>query len=283
MPGWSFLAPSALLLGAFVGYPIVRSAWMSLHEWSYLNPRHRWLGLGNYRELLADDRFWNALRNTFVYTGVVVPTQLALSLVLAVALLRDLRANKILRSAFFFPVVSSLATMAIVWKFLLDPDIGLLSGWLQALGLPATNFLQSTTWALPAVMAVGVWKNVGFTMVILLAALQDVPEDQYEAATLDGADSWQRFRYVTVPGIRQALLFATVISVIASLQLFDQVYVMTDGGPLRHTETLVTYMYTAGFEQFRSGYASALAWVLFVLILAASAVQLRLFRYRDVD
>jgi ABC-type sugar transport system permease subunit len=278
-----FLAPSMVLLLVFVAYPILQSAWMSLHDWSYLQPAHQFIGLGNYRELWHDPRFWNALRNTLVFTGITVPAQIAFSLLLATALMRNSVTNKIVRSVFFFPVISSLAIMAIVWKFLLDPDIGLLGKIVTAAGGPSDGLLQSTTWALPTVIVVSIWKNVGFTMVILLAGMQDVPEALYEAAAVDGAGSVCRFRNVTLPALRQSLLFCAVISVIGSLQLFDQVYVMTNSGPLFHTETLVTYMYTQGFNQFRSGYAASIAWVLFALIMVVSAVQLRLFRYQDVD
>jgi ABC-type sugar transport system permease subunit len=278
-----FLLPSAALLLVFVVYPIVQSAWMSLHDWSFLQAHHTFIGFGNYRELWHDPRFWNALRNTLIFTGVTVPTQLLLSLGLATMLVRNSVTNKLVRSIYFFPVISSLATMAIVWKFLLDPNIGLLGKLITDLGGPSGGILQSTTWALPAVMLVSVWKNVGFTMVILLAGMQEIPEQLYEAAAVDGASGWQRFRRITVPGLRQSLLFCAVISVIGSLQLFDQVYVMTDSGPLFHTDTLVTYMYSQGFTEFRSGYAAAIAWVLFALIMIVSTVQLRLFRYRDVD
>lgn len=278
-----FLLPSTVLLLVFVVYPIGQSAWMSLHDWSYLQSSHRFIGFGNYRELWHDPRFWNALRNTLIFTGVTVPVQLLLSLGLATMLLRNTVTNKVVRSVFFFPVISSLATMAIVWKFLLDPDIGLLSKLITDLGGPPGGVLQSTTWALPTVMAVSVWKNVGFTMVILLAGMQDIPESLYEAAAVDGASGRSRLRHITLPGLRQSLLFCAVISVIGSLQLFDQVYVMTDSGPLFHTETLVTYMYAQGFTEFRSGYAASIAWVLFALIMIVSTVQLRLFRYRDVD
>jgi ABC-type sugar transport system permease subunit len=278
-----FLLPSLVILLVFVVYPIVQSAWMSLHDWSYLQAGHRFVGLDNYRELWHDPRFGNALRNTLIFTGITVPAQIALSLALATALMRNSVTNRIVRSVFFFPVISSLATMAIVWKFLLDPDIGLLGKLVTALGGPSGGVLQSTSWALPTVIVVSVWKNVGFIMVILLAGIQDVPEVLYEAAAVDGAGTARRFRHVTLPALRQSLLFCAVISVIGSLQLFDQVYVMTDSGPLFHTETLVTYMYAEGFNQFRSGYAAAIAWVLFALIMIVSAVQLRLFRYRDVD
>ncbi|MDQ6686318.1 MAG: sugar ABC transporter permease [Actinomycetota bacterium] len=256
---------------------------MSLHDWSFLSTHHKFIAFGNYEQLWRDSRFWNALRNTLIFSAVVVPVQVAIGLALAIALSHNNLINRLMRSIFFFPVIASLATMAIVWKFLLDPSIGIIPHLLSAVGLPHPNFLQNLTLALPTVIVVSIWKNVGFTMVILLAALQGVPKSIYEAGAIDGAGRWARFRYLTLPSLRHSLLFATVISVIASLQLFDQVYVMTGGGPLFHTETLVTYMYQQGFQNYRSGYAASIAWVLFILIMLASALQLRLFRYRDVD
>lgn len=278
-----FLLPSALIIIVFVLYPIVQSVWMSLHDWSMFQIVHPFVGLANYAELAGDPRFWNALLNTVVFTVATVPVQVIAGLLLAIALSRATWWAVFLRSVYFFPVISSFATMAIVWRFLLSADVGPTASWLRALGITPLDWLHSTTWALPAIIMVGLWKNIGFTMVILLAALQDVPESLNEAAVLDGATRWQRFTNVTIPSIRHALLFTSIIAVIASLQVFDQVYVMTRGGPLFHTETLVTYMYDQGFAQYRSGYAAAIAWVLFVLIMLVSIIQLRLFRYADVD
>lgn len=256
---------------------------MSLHDWSMFETVHPFVGLANYAELLDDPRFWNAFRNTAVFTLVTVPIQIAVALALAVRLSRSSRWTVVLRSVFFFPVISSFATMAIVWRFLLSADVGPTASWLRDIGITPLDALHSPAWALPAVILVGLWKNIGFTMVIFIAALQDVPESLTEAAVLDGAKAWGRFVHITLPSIRQALLFASVIAVIVSLQVFDQVYVMTRGGPLFHTETLVTYMYEQGFTEYRSGYAAAIAWVLFLLIMLISVFQLRLFRYSDVD
>jgi ABC-type sugar transport system permease subunit len=281
--GLLFLVPSAVIIAVFVLWPILQSLWMSLHDWSFFQKTHEFIGLGNYAELLGDPRFWNALGNTAVFTIVTVPVQIVLGLLLAVRLSRARWWSVFLRSVFFFPVISSFATMAIVWKFMLSPDVGPTASWLRDLGLAPIDPLHNPDLALPAIILVGLWKNIGFTMVILIAALQDVPEDLVEAAVLDGAGPWRRFVSVALPSIRQALLFASVIAVIASLQVFDQVYVMTGGGPLFRTETLVTYMYDQGFKEFRSGYAAALAWVLFLIIMAISMLQLRVFRYRDVD
>ncbi len=281
--GILFLLPSATILIVFVAYPIVQSAWMSLHNWSYLQSTQPWVGFQNYIALASDPQFWNALSNTAIFSAVTVPAQVIIGMLLAIRFARSSWITTFYRSLYFFPVISAFATMAIVWKFLLSPDIGPFSAWERALGIPTVDILQSTAFALPAVIVVGLWKNVGFTMVILIAALQEVPESLNEAAALDGAGTWARFRNVTLPAIRQPLLFATILAVIASLQVFDQVYVMTGGGPLFHTETLVTYIYELGFQQYRSGYAAAVSWVLFILIMLVSVVQLRIFRYRDVD
>ncbi|WP_426518900.1 carbohydrate ABC transporter permease [Diaminobutyricibacter sp. McL0618] len=281
--GWFFLAPSIILIGVFVIYPIIQSLWMSLHDWSFFQTQHPFVGLSNYVEMLGDPRFWNALGNTVVFTVVTVPAQIALGLLLAVRLRRTRGWTLFLRSVFFFPVISSFATMAIVWKFMLSADVGPTAAWLRAVGISPVDWLHNPDWALTAVIVVGLWKNVGFTMVILLAALQDVPESLVEAAVLDGAGPWRRFVSVALPSIRQALLFSSVIAVIGSLQVFDQVYVMTQGGPQFRSETLVTYIYEQGFTEFRSGYASAIAWGLFLIIMLVSVLQLRIFRYRDVD
>ena len=278
-----FLVPSGLILLVFVAYPIVQSFWMSLHNWSFFASAQQYIGFKNYETLWHDSRFWNDLRNTAIYTGVVVPLQVGLGLALAVALQRNTLINKFFRSVYFFPVISSLATMGIVWKFLLDPEIGVITHAMVSVGLPNVDFLQSTTWALPSVMLVGVWKSVGFSMVIFIAALQDVPESLLEAAVIDGAGPWVRFRRVVLPQLRPSLLFASLISTIASMQLFDSVYVMTGGGPIFHTETLVTYIYDAAFDYSEPGYAAALSWVLFALILLISLFQLRLFRYSEAN
>jgi multiple sugar transport system permease protein len=278
-----FLVPSGLILLVFVAYPIVQSFWMSLHNWSFFASAQQYIGFKNYETLWHDSRFWNDLRNTAIYTGAVVPLQDGLGLALAVALQRNTLINKFFRSVYFFPVISSLATMGIVWKFLLDPEIGVITHAMVSVGLPNVDFLQSTTWALPSVMFVGVWKSVGFSMVIFIAALQDVPESLLEAAVIDGAGPWVRFRRVVLPQLRPSLLFASLISTIASMQLFDSVYVMTGGGPIFHTETLVTYIYDAAFDYSEPGYAAALSWVLFALILLISLFQLRLFRYSEAN
>jgi ABC-type sugar transport system permease subunit len=278
-----FVLPSCLILATFVYWPILQVFWFSLHNWSILQVDTPFVGFANYASLLADDRFWNALRNTVYYTIGAVPLTTVLALAVALGVNERIPASNLLRSAYFLPGICSLAVMGLVWAYLVNPQIGIFSYALTGIGLPATNWLQSTTWALPAVTLVGIWKSVGFDMVIFLAGLQAVPTTYYEAAKIDGAGRWQRFWNVTLPLLRPTTLFVVVTSVIGSFQVFDQVYVMTRGGPLFSTETLVTYMYHQGFEIFHMGYATTISAILFVVILVISALQLRLFRYAEVD
>ncbi|MCV2394317.1 sugar ABC transporter permease [Actinotalea sp. M2MS4P-6] len=282
-PAVAFLLPSGLILGVFIIFPIFQSLWMSLHAWRIGAQSQPWVGLDNYRRLLADPQFANALRVTLVFTLVSVVVLLVLGFLVAYWLQRTTRFSKILRSAYFFPTVVALSVIGIVWRFMLDPDIGLVAGIWKTFGLEPVAWLRSPELALPTVIAVGIWKSLGFTMILLLAGLQGVPEHLYEAAKLDGAGPWQQVRHVTLPSIRPALLFAAVILTIQSLQAFDLIYAMTAGGPLFSTETLVTFMYRQSFQNFDFGYGSAIAWALFIVIMIISALQLRLFRYNDVD
>lgn len=278
-----FIAPSVILIAVFIAEPILQSGWMSLHNWTIGEATHKFVGLANYTALYHDSRFWNALRVTVVYTVLVSLGQVLLGLAVASRLRKTTWYSSLLRTAYFFPFIASLVVVGIIWKFLLDPQVGLIDAWLNGIGISPPAWLQSTSLALPTVIVVGIWKNVGFTMIVLLAGMQQVPAFLYEAATLDGAGAWQRFRYVTLPALRPALLFTTLIATITGLQLFDLVFAMTSGGPVFHTESVVMYLYEKGFVEFQMGYASAIAWVLFVIILLVSAAQLRVSRYRDVD
>jgi ABC-type sugar transport system permease subunit len=282
-PAWLFMAPSLLILGVFVLFPILQSLYYSFFNWTVGASSQEWLGLGNYIKLFHDPQFWNALGITLVFTAVSVVLLVALGFGTALALLRENLASRIVRSVYFFPTIVSLTGVGLVWKFLLDPDIGLVGGITRMLGLPPVAWLQSTTLALPSVIFVDVWKSVGFAMILFVAGLKGVPAERYEAGRLDGANTWQLTRFITIPSIRPTLLFATLILTIQSLQIFDLVYVMTDGGPVFHTDTLVNLIYRDGFVNFQTGYASAVSWVLFAIIMLISLLQLRLFRYNDVD
>lgn len=282
-PAWLFMAPSLVILGVFVLFPILQSLYYSFFNWTIGASSQQFVGLGNYIKLFADPQFVNALGLTLVFTAVSVVLMISLGFGSALLLLRENLATRLVRSIFFFPTIVSLVSIGLVWKFLLDPSIGLVGGLTQLVGLQPVSWLQSTTLALPSVIFVAVWRNVGFAMILFVAALKGVPQEHYEAGRLDGATNAQLTRFITIPSIRPTLLFATMILTIQSLQVFDLVYVMTDGGPVFHTDSLVNLIYRDGFVNFQTGYASAISWVLFAIIMILSLVQLRLFRYNDVD
>ncbi|GIF22763.1 multiple sugar transport system permease protein/raffinose/stachyose/melibiose transport system permease protein [Actinoplanes tereljensis] len=281
--GWLFMAPSLLILGTFVLFPIGRSLWYSLHNWTVGAAEQPWAGLDNYTRLFGDAQFQRALANTLIITVASTAVLVVVGLGLALALQSENVVSRVVRSVFFFPTVISLTTVGMVWRFLLDPDIGLVGGVTRALGLDPVNWLQSTALALPTVIFVNVWKNAGFVMIVLVAGLKAIPGEHYEAASLDGAGRLQTLRSITLPALRPTMLFVTFMVTVQSLQLFDLVYVMTSGGPLDHTETLVTKLYRDGFVNYETGYAAATSWVLFIVVVLVSALQLRIFRYNDAD
>lgn len=275
------MLPSLLVIGVFMFWPIGQIVWFSLHNWSFIATDQPWTGLDNYHQLANDSRFWGDLCNTLLFTAVVVPASVLLPLPAAVALTGRLRGRALFRAACFLPAVSSYAVMSIIWLLLLQPDIGLLAHWFAVLHLPVSDWLHDPSWALPAIMVVGIWKTFGFNMVILLTGIQGIAETYYEAARVDGASVPAQFFLITLPLLRPTLLFVTVTSMIASFQIFDPVFVMTGGGPLFSTETLVTYIYHEGFQLFATGYASAIACVLFLIMLILTVVQLQVFRFQE--
>lgn len=278
-----FVTPSLVILSIFVFWPIVDTFWLSFHHWFLLDPAHPFVGFANYAKLLHDPEFQKSVVNTVYYTvGTVVPS-IAISLGLAILCTQKLKGIRFFQSLYFLPVISSFAIIAIIWSFLMDPDIGLLSYYLKIIHFPTNDLLRDPTYAMLGVIIVAIWKNVGFNMVIFIAGLQSIPSSLYEAAKMDGASGWERFRSVTLPMLRHTLLFVVIISVIASFQVFDQVYVMTRGGPLFSTETIVYYIYHQGFEVLNMGYASSAAWLLFIVIFVLTIFQLKLFRYDKVD
>ncbi|GAA4383103.1 carbohydrate ABC transporter permease [Agromyces bauzanensis] len=279
---WLFLTPALLVLAAFTLYPMVQAAYLSLTNYNLIRAAE-WVGLDNYVELFGDPAFWNAFWNTVYYAAVVTPVTIGLALVLAVFLDRQFAGRAFVRTAIFLPFIVSLGIIAIAWAFLLDPNIGLLSYWLSQVGIVSgQGVLSDPQWAMPAVMFVGVWKNVGFYMVIYLAGLQSIPEDLHEAARLDGANAWQRFRNVTLPLLSNQTLLVSVMALIASLQAFDQIYVMTHGGPFFRTETLVMLIYREGFQELRFGYGAAISWVLLIFVFLLSMIQYGYSQRRQV-
>jgi ABC-type sugar transport system permease subunit len=263
-------------------YPLIRAAILSFTNYSVFGVT-KYVGLSNYITLFHNSQFWGDLVNTVYYAGVTTPVSVALALALALLLnRRGLPGRGVLRAAIFLPAVVSLAVAAIPFRLMFTPSIGLITYWLGVIGVHSTDWLDSTTLAMPAVIIVGVWKNVGFYMVIYLAGLQTIPKEFYEAARIDGASAWQRFRNVTWPLLSNTTMFVTIIALIASFQAFDQIFVMTQGGPAFSTETLVMLIYREGFQQFQMGYASAIGYVLVLIILLFSLFQMRYFNRRAI-
>jgi multiple sugar transport system permease protein len=273
-----FLFPAISILVVFVIWPIIDVFWQSLRGTTFLPPASPYVGVGNFRSVFSDPQFWEDLRTTAIYTVVTVPVTMALALGIALALRHNNLVSRVLRTVYFLPALSSLAVMGLIWSFLLTPNIGVLNYWLRQIGLRAPDWLGTTSWALPSVIAVGVWVTVGYDMVIFVAGRQGIPEEYYEASQIDGATPWQQFRHVTLPLLAPTTMFVLVTSVIGAFQAFDQIYVMTNGGPLYSTETLVIYMYRYAFQNFQIGYGCSVAVCLFVIVLAFTVVEVRLFR-----
>ena len=279
---YTFMLPSLAVMGVFMFYPLIRAAFLSFTNYSFFGAA-KYVGLANYTSLLASHQFWGDLGNTVYYAGVVTPVSVVLALALALLLnRRGLPGRGVLRAAIFLPAVVSLAVAAIPFRLLFTPSIGLITYWLGSIGVHSTDWLDSTTLAMPAVIIVGIWKDVGFYMVIYIAGLQTIPPEYYEAARIDGASAWQRFRSITWPLLSNTTMFVTIIALIASFQAFDQIFVMTQGGPAFSTETLVALIYRQGFQNFQMGYASAIGYVLVLIILIFSLFQMRYFNRRAI-
>lgn len=272
-----FLGPSLAGVVLFVAGPIVASLALAFSSWDLLTPP-TFVGLRNFERLSRDLEFWAALRHTVTFLAGYVPLVLVAGLAVAVALNGRVPARGVFRAIYFLPVVTSWVAVALVWKWLLNPQFGLVNAWLAQLGVQGPAWLFDPNWAMASVILTSVWKDTGFVMVILLAGLQGIPRVYYEASDIDGATRWQQLRHVTVPLLAPAIFFALTISLINSFQVFDQVYVMTGGGPAGATTVLVERIVKQAFSFSRMGYASAMSWVLFVLIFAATFVLSRMQR-----
>ncbi|NEI73607.1 ABC transporter permease subunit [Rhizobium lusitanum] len=270
-----FLAPALIGFCAFTLYPAVASFVLSFTNWN-LNTAPKWAGLSNYERLLNDATAIKVFWNTVYFTVVTVPVLLVIPLLLAIALNQNLRGLRFFRVAYFLPVISSMVAMSMVWQWMYNADFGLINWFLSLLGIQGPKWITNENWAMPAVMITSVWKNIGFNMMLFLAGLQGISTSYYEAAELDGANSVQKLWYITLPSLRPTTLFVTVITIINSFQVFDQVMVMTGGGPNRASSVLVHYIYQNGFQFYKMGYASALGWALTLLVLVLTLIQFRL-------
>jgi multiple sugar transport system permease protein len=260
---------------------MVAAFYYSLTDWSGLGAE-TYIGLDNYDELLHDAAFGRSLKVTAVYTAAFVPLLVVFSLAFALLVNQRLRFNGFFRSMFFLPFMLSLVVSSLIWSFMLDERAGLLNLVLERFGMEPQAWLGSTTLAPWAIVMVTLWQAVGYNMIIFLAGLQDIPRDYYEAARVDGAGAWTRFRTITLPLLRPTMVFVLVIALIGAIQLFDPIFVMTQGGPANATTTAVYYIYDNAFQGLRFGYASAASVVLFAILLITTVVLMRVFR-READ
>ena len=277
---WVFVLPALALFGVFFIIPVLGGFVLSLTDFDIYAIGApgvaRFIGAQNYERILANPMFWQALRNTMVY--VVLGTPLSVIVSLAAALLlnaKGVRLRGLFRTIYFVPVVTTLVAVAIVWRYIYHPHYGLLNYALGAVGIKPIDWLGDPHWAMPAIILMAVWKNFGYNMLIFVAGLQTIPEDLYEAAAMDGAGSFRQFFAITLPLLSPIIFFNLVLSVIATFQSFTSAFVATNGGPLDSTLFLVLYIYRQAFEFFHMGYAAAMAWVLFFIVLIFTLLLMR--------
>lgn len=266
------LLPSLAGMVVFLMAPVASSLVLSFSEWDLIGEIN-WVGLANYTQALADPAVLGALRNTLTFILGYLPSVVIIALGLALLLNRRIRGRVVFRAIYFVPVVTSWVAVSLIWKWLLNPQYGLVNFALGAIGIKGPGWLFDPAWAMTGVILTSVWKDIGFVTVIYLAGLQDIPEPLYEAAALDGATPWQRFWSITFPMLAPTTFFVTTISLISSFQVFDQVWIMTQGGPAGATSVMVELIYKNAFSYYKMGYASAISWVLFALIFAVTIAQ----------
>jgi multiple sugar transport system permease protein len=283
---WLFMAPYLGLFLTFVVAPVIYGIWISLHAYDYQLPGKPWVGLDNYKKLIDSSSttfsdFWNAMQATGIFTLFSVPLLLVIPLMVALVMNSNFRGRNLFRALYFAPYVLGVAVVAVLWRFLLDNNIGLINQYAGAIGLPDdTPWLTSVPQAWIALVGVTVWWTLGFNAVIYLAGLQDIPGELYEAARVDGANKWQSFRHVTLPGLRPVLAFVTMITIIGSANVFGQPYLMTKGAPGTETRTAIYFIADTGLRSNQMGDAAAMSYVLTVILMILSVAVFWLFRER---
>ena len=283
---WVFLAPYLALFLAFVLLPIFLGMWISLHSWDFTLPGKPFVGLDNYTALFDSDSvsfkpFWNAMQATGIFTVLSVPLLLVVPLAVALVMNQGFRGRNAFRTIFFAPYVLGVAVVGVLWRFLLDANIGVVNALLGAVGLPGdTPWLSSVPEAWVSLVGITVWWTLGFNAVIFLAGLQDVPGELYEAARVDGAGAWGRFLHVTLPSLRPVTMFVTMVTIIASANMFGQSFIMTKGAPGQETRTAIYYIAETGLQNFQMGSAAAASWLLTLALMVLSVVVFAVFRER---
>lgn len=263
-----FILPSLLILTIFVFIPLIASFVISLLNINIFMNNVTFAGIDNFKKMISDARISNSTFNTFYFTLLEVPLQVGMALLLTMFVVKDNKYTKALRTIYYLPFICSMTAIGIVWSMMLDPNLGMIPYFLKKAGLGTVAFLKDPDLAMPTVIGITAWKGFGYTLTILVAAVLSIPESQYEAAEMDGASTWNKFIKITIPSIMPTISFCIVTTAISSMQVFDQTYVMTQGGPLYRTETLVQYIYDRGFQTapYDLGYASAISIYLFVII-----------------
>jgi multiple sugar transport system permease protein len=280
-----FMAPYLLLFLVFIVIPAVFGLWISLHNWDYLLPGKPWVGLQNYADLFSANSttggpFWNSMGATGKFTLYSVPLLVVIPLLVALILNQKIRGIQFFRAMYFAPYVLGVAVIGILWRYLLDPNIGLVNYYLGVLGLEKVPWITALPWAWVSLVGVTVWWTLGFNAVIYLAGLQDIDPELYNAAKVDGANRWQRFVHVTMPGLRPILLFVVTVTILASANMFGQSYIITQGAPGEETTTAIMYIAETGLRQFNMGAAAAMSYVLALALLLISVVNFVVFRNR---
>lgn len=279
--GWSFILPNFLGFALLTLVPVVALFYVSFTNWNIFGTA-KWVGLDNFQQLWGDDSFRRSVVNTLYYVVLHVPLTLVLSLGLAMLLNTKLRGVAFFRTAAFFPYITSIVAIAVVWNLLFSPTSGPINEGLRALGMAnPPGWLTSTEWSMPAVVIISTWRDMGYYMILFLAGLQTIPRELHEAARTDGASAWQRFRAVTLPGLRPTTFFVTVILTINSFKIFDLILVLTEGGPGQSTFVLSQFIYNKGFVENKFGYASAASVVLFAMCLGFTVLQFLINRRRS--
>jgi multiple sugar transport system permease protein len=275
---WVFLAPALIGLAILSAGPILATLAISFTDWDLLTPP-QWVGLENFQDLMTTPRFWRALQNTLIYTLLSVPLGMAIALAIALGLDQAIRGIAWIRTMYFLPLVTSAVAVGLVWLWIYAPAGGLLNAFLSTFGIPPQRWVGDPFWAMPAIIAMSVWQGLGVNVIIFLAGLQAIPREYHDAAGVDGASRWQRFRHVTLPLLTPSLFFTGILSLIGAIQVFDQVYVLArPDKPSDATVTLVYYIFDEGFSFFRMGRASASAWILFLIAASLTLVYFRLQR-----
>lgn len=270
-----FLLPSLLGMTFFVIVPILSSFGLSFTHWDLIGDVE-WVGLENYMKVLGDKTIHAALLHTLQFIAGYLPSVMIISLALALLLNKKLKGVVFFRALYFIPVVTSWVAVSMIWKWLLNPEYGIINYLLSLIGIQGPGWLMDPQWAMAGVIMTSVWKDIGFITVIYLAGLQEIPEHLYEAAQIDGVTTWQKFRYITWPMLSSTTFFVVTISLINSFQVFDQVWIMTEGGPAGATSVMVEQIYKNAFRYFKMGYASAISWVLFIIIFIFTFLQNRI-------